>query len=503
MPSDTDDGSLAAAAAEPEKDLTPAPPANGGKGAPPGDGHAPGGADALLEELEKTRAERDRALRRLDAQGRRARWARRGRHFALGILVVLFAVLLPVSITAGWARGTVMSTDGWVSTVGPVPSEPAVAAALGTELTNQIFSGLQVRQQVASVLPPRASFLAGPLTNGVRGYVEQGVTEVIASPQFRTLWVEANRFAHAQLVAVLEGNSQVVSTTGDTVVLNLVPLLNAALHQFEGVLSGLVGRPVTLPAISASEVPAAACARLSSAIGVSLPSNCAQVALFPADKLTTAQQLIRRVHRWVNVLFVVTPLVAVAALLASDRRRRTLLQLLGGGIIGVIVFRRAVAWLDTSLTNTGNPANKAARQAILAHVLHGFFAATTWVLVGFLVAAVLVAVTGPYPWARNGRHAAARLGAQGYSAARAATARVGTTGAPGWVVSHVGALQLGGLALALILLLTLSVSFVGFLVMAGVVVLYEVGLQRVKQLGPPAPAAAGEAPPPPPPADGS
>lgn len=434
----------------------------------------------LEAELSQARRERDTALRKLDRQGRRVRLARKGRHLLLGILVVLFSILLPLSVTLGWVRTSIASTSGWVHTVGDIPSEPAVATALGTELTNEVFSALQVQQSVSSALPPRASFLAGPVTNAVRGYVQQGLTTAIQSPQFHTLWIQANTFAHAQLIAVLQGKSRAVSTTNGQVVLDLVPLLNAGLGQMEGVISGIAGRPVNLPTIGPNDIPASACERIGAALGTTLPANCAQIPLFPSDKLTQAQDLYRRLHNGVTALFIITPILAVVTVLVSDRRRRTTLQLLGGGIIGLVIFRRALIWLRDTLVSGGNPANKAARQAILSHVLHGFFLATTWFLVGFVIAAAVLAVTGPYAWAVATRRTAAKVAAEAWSAARALAGKASSPEVVEWIAGHVVALQVAGAILAIILILALPLSYIGVLIILALGAAYEYLMERFK-----------------------
>src|SRR5262249_44403774 len=160
------------------------------------------------------------------------------------------------------------------------------------------------------------------------------------SRQFKALWQQSTRFAHTQLLAVLEGHSQAVKTTNGQVVLDLVPLLNAALQNLGPFITGVVGRPVTLPKISNNELPSTACRAISNAIHRPLPDTCAQIALFPADKLTQARRAVRLFNGALVLLLILTPLMAAGALWLSGRRRRTLLQLSAGGVLGLVVARR-------------------------------------------------------------------------------------------------------------------------------------------------------------------
>ena len=68
--------------------------------------------------------------------------------------------------------------------------------------------------------------LRGPLVNGVQSYTRTQIGNVVASPQFATVWNEANRTAHTELVNLLEGNQGgAVSAQNDAVTLNLAPII--------------------------------------------------------------------------------------------------------------------------------------------------------------------------------------------------------------------------------------------------------------------------------------
>ncbi len=454
----------------------------GGQQPPPAT--LPVGGEEPAGEIDRLRAERDAAVSALDKLGRRRRRRARARRILVGALVVVFSLLLPLTAVVGWAHNTVLNTNGWVRTVGPIASDPAVTAAISAEVTNELFTALDAQGQIASALPPKASFLAAPITNGVKGYVQTGVDRVLSSPQFQTLWVNANRFAHDELVKVLRGNSNALVTTNGEVVLNLVPLINSTLQELGPFVSGLVGRTVTLPTLSNNEVPAAACQRISAALGRPLPATCGQIPLFPADKLTQAQRLVRAFDRITVLLLVLTPVVGAVALWISRRRRRTLLQLSVGGLLGLVIFRRATWWLQSDLVSTGKPQNKAARQAILDQVTHGFFTLSGWLMAGLAAVAVVALITGPYPWARASRGYVATGGRQAWGLALATVRAAGDDRTVNWIESHMSAMQVSGVVAAVLLMLIFSVSFAGFLVIAAVLALYELWLRRLRSMTP-------------------
>ena len=281
---------------------------------------------------------------------------------------------------------------------------------------------------------------------------------------------------------MLNGNSsQAVTTTNGQVVLNLVPLLNSALQSMQGFISGVVGKPVTLPTITANEVPSTACQQISNALNRPLPATCGQIPLFPAKQLNNARRAVRIFNGITVLLLILTPVVAALALWLSRRRRRTLLQLSAGGLLGLVVIRRVVIWLESALANKGVPANKPARRAIFTHLFHEYFSVSRWILVGLLLVFLIALVTGPYPWAVTLRAKAAHFGREGRNVLGAAYGHARDDATVAWVLSHLDLLRILGVALAVVLLLALSVSWIGFLIIVVLLAAYELWLHRLGQ----------------------
>ena len=155
-----------------------------------------------------------------------------------------------------WVHQTVLDTDGFVAAVGPVVDRPNVTQAMSVELTTQIFDAIDVERQVKQVLPSQGQFLAAPLTSAAENFVQGQVRNVLRSAQFRALWFTVLRAAHKEVLAALRGQSSVLSVTNGAVVLNTLPLVNAALQQVQSLASGLLGRHVTIPAVTNGELPA-------------------------------------------------------------------------------------------------------------------------------------------------------------------------------------------------------------------------------------------------------
>src|SRR3954453_3580236 len=128
------------------------------------------------------------AARRSDKKQRKAQRGGLVRRSIAGLLVVLFAVLLPITLAATWTHRTVLDTDTYVSTLAPIADDPAVTAAVARDLTNQLYAALDPEAVIANALPPKAAFLAGPIANGARGQVQDAVTRVLDSDQFQQIW---------------------------------------------------------------------------------------------------------------------------------------------------------------------------------------------------------------------------------------------------------------------------------------------------------------------------
>jgi hypothetical protein len=419
-----------------------------------------------------------------DQKGRKDPRGGRTRRIVVGVLVFLFAVLLPLSYVVTWAHYVVLTNRGFEKTVIPVGTDPAVTSAVAATITDQIFTSLNPQQTVANALPPRAAFLAGPITNAAKGYVQTGVTRALQSSQFQTLWKQAVDFAHEQLLSVLNGNTKAITTTNGQVVLNLVPLFDAALQNLQGFISGVVGHPVNLPSIQNNEIPASACQRIGSALNRPISDTCGQIPLFPEDKLIQARHAVRIFNGVMVLLLVLTAAVVALALWLSRRRRRTLLQLCVAGVLGLVVIRRVVDVLSTSLVDTGLPANKDARRAILSHIFHQYFSISRWLLLGIIAVFVVALVTGPYGWARALRPAVVRWAKEGWNLVVAISGRARDDRTIEWVRAHLDLLRVLGVALAILLLVVLSVSWIGLLVILVLLVGYEWWLFRLGQSRP-------------------
>src|SRR5664280_2123729 len=151
-------------------------------------------------EVERLQAERDalaQELERLNAPRKR-----RFRRAVVGVLVALSCILVVLSTTVVWAHRTVLNTDTFVGTVGPIFQHPDVDTAVATRATDQLFTQLQLQTRLRDALPAKVSFAAGPITGATEGYVSGQLAKVLGSDRFQTIWVKTLTSTHETVVAV-------------------------------------------------------------------------------------------------------------------------------------------------------------------------------------------------------------------------------------------------------------------------------------------------------------
>src|SRR5262245_27930968 len=254
--------------------------------------------DEVRAELERVTAERDQLEAKVETLEAPKR--HRLRRILTPILVALAVIVFTVTVPAAWGARTVLNTDRYVATIEPLASDPAVQRAIAGRLTDEVFATLDVQDVISSTLASigeRATILAGPLTNALRGFVQDQVLKVVQSDAFQTFWVAANRFVHTQVLAVLRGESDTVSVVDGKVLLNLVPLVNLALASIQHVSSDLVGGAVTLPSIEPGELASTAIPKLEQALGVDLPDDYAQIPIYDSNDLVALQRALYLTER--------------------------------------------------------------------------------------------------------------------------------------------------------------------------------------------------------------
>ena len=219
------------------------------------------------------------------------------------IAATICALLATVSI---WIERQVLDTDQWTKTSSELLERKAIREAVATYLVDQLYANVDVAGQLERRLPDDLKPLAAPISGGLRSLADRQAGNVLAQPRVQTLWENANRTAHAQLVLFLEGDTGALSATQGQVKLDLRPIVQ----------------------------------RLGERVGLSnvqerLPPEAAELEIVQADELDAAQDAVV-VLRGIAITTAILTLVLYAAHvgLAEGHRRQAVRQV-GISLIGV------------------------------------------------------------------------------------------------------------------------------------------------------------------------
>lgn len=215
-------------------------------------------------------------------------------------VVVLASILAPMAVDAVWIKDTALNTDSFVEQLAPLSTDPAVQKAVANAVSNEILKAVDLQQRLSEVLPEQIGFLAGPLDNTLKQFVQRTTLSVVSSQQFTNLWDKTLRKVHKNLITLLSGDKlRGITVTNGVVTLDLTPIRDKVMAKLDSVGVGRVlNVDTTKPLI---------------------------VKLFESKELAKAQTFVRllRFFGWFAPVLVLL-LYAAAVALATERRRITL-----------------------------------------------------------------------------------------------------------------------------------------------------------------------------------
>jgi hypothetical protein len=253
-------------------------------------------------------------------------------------LVILGSVLAFLSVFAIWTERQALNTDDWVSTSGHLIHNQTIRAAVGDYLVDQLYENVDVEAELKDILPGDTKDLAGPAAGGLRQVAGDGAEKVLETSTAQTLWEDANRSTHEQLVSVLEDKGDAVSTSEGKVSLNLGSLLTNLADQV-GIGQGLADK---------------------------LPPDAGQIVILRSDELKTAQNIAIAIKGLALVLSLLTFIAFAAAIYLTREGRWVTVLYSGIGLVAagfaVIVFREIAGGIVVDqlvVTESAKPAGEA------------------------------------------------------------------------------------------------------------------------------------------------
>jgi hypothetical protein len=385
----------------------------------------PAGRDAPGDELPAHEEAATKPLPAAAAPARPPLW----RRIVVIVLIVVATLLAPLVVITTWVNRDIANTDGYVRTVAPLSSNPAVQNALSAALVNGLWTRVNVDQQIAGALPSWAQPFAAPLGDQLKTYANRAAHALVTSDQFSRLWEQANRVGHAKVKAALLGNQGgAVTTTNGVVSLDLSPVA-------ERLKSALDNRGVHV---------------LDSVV---TPGGGPSFVLFKSATLAKIQKIVNFLHK----VFIALPLLLIAAwagaIAVSTRRRRTVLQLgfalAVAMVVTLVAFQLARGAYLNAVSSPQLPRDAAT--AIFDQLLGGLKAGARTVFVIGIVVWLGALIMGPARWAVAVRGAFSRMFRSAGTRAEATGLDLGPVG--GWVGDHRRVLQLAGVVIAIVVLM--------------------------------------------------
>jgi hypothetical protein len=227
------------------------------------------------------------------------------RHRIAVAMIIVASLLAFVSLFAIWLNRQVLNTDNWTNTSSEMLADPVIRDQVGVFLVDELYSNVDVTEEIRAALPDRLKPLAAPAAGGLRTLAERASKEILARPRAQQAWEAANRKAQEGMLKVLDGGTENLSTTNGEVVLDLKGLLTQLADRL-----GLGGR-----------------------LAAAVPPGAAQITVVHSDQLATAQDVAKGVRHLPLLLVGLSLGLFLAALLVAPANRRTTVRGYGVGLI--------------------------------------------------------------------------------------------------------------------------------------------------------------------------
>jgi hypothetical protein len=286
-------------------------------------------------------------------------------------LTIIGVLLVLISVAANWVERQVLDRSEFEETARQLIADPVIQDEVAANLTNQLFTRVDIRGELEQQLPEAQKGLAGAVTGALRPVAERLVGEILDRARFQEVWVRALGAAQEQVVRVLDDKARFIETENGVVVLNLRPLLLELTNE--------------LPVVPD--------------LADQVPEDAGVIQLFEAQELESAQTLtriLRFVADWIWVLALAAWIAAVW--IARDRRREVRAIAIGFVAVGVLLLlirRVAGRYLVDQLSSAAS--DKDAVQQTW-DILTRLLADAGWAVIGVGVIALIgIWIFGPAP----------------------------------------------------------------------------------------------------------
>jgi len=216
----------------------------------------------------------------------------RKRAIAVWTLVVVASILMLFASLTIWVKRQALDTNAWTDASGQMLANDEIRGQLSLYLVDSLFNSADATAKIQQALPPNRAALAPVISGALQNVAVQAADRILETPQAQALWEEANRRAHQNLIAVLNGEDvRRFQTENGEVVLDLGPLVE----------------------------------RLSTRFGFEAPPDAGKITILKSGQLKNAQRALKVIKvASVFLLVLVLFLYGLAIYLAHGHRRRIL-----------------------------------------------------------------------------------------------------------------------------------------------------------------------------------
>jgi len=223
------------------------------------------------------------------------------RSFFAGLAAVIAVVCFMLFNISYWTQKTIIDNKQFTAAVAPIISDADVQVALQKEITKQIFTRINVEQELKTALPDNLQFIAAPFASQVESFTSDKIGDALRSPQVAAAWTTVISTVHSQLLAYIQDPANNGVITVDDVYAKVGDQLKTSQIGF--------------------------------LFGKNLPSSVGTVTLAKVKFLPQARQALDVLQSITNQLALAAIIGAVVALGLSTRRKAMLVGLLSFSLL--------------------------------------------------------------------------------------------------------------------------------------------------------------------------
>lgn len=314
-----------------------------------------------------------------------------------GIALVLACLTIFITTVAVWAHQVAFNTDRFTSLVTNVLDEPALIAPISEAISTQAVNALDVQTRIANRLPDAAKPLAPALTTAIREGIDKRLQVALARPEIQAALVRMVSFTHARVMNLLRDNADAVSVVDGYVTVEVFPVVQAALTELQSI--GLLPDGVQIPDLSTSEAPGILAARLSSALGITLPADFGTIRLMPADRLLAARSVVRAFDIIVVLLIVLSVVLVALAIWLARQRRRMVVYLAVGTLLAFLLGRFAIDMgTDALIGGIQDQGLSAGVRTVVEATVENLRSLTVFIVIATLIVGIVAYLWGRPKW---------------------------------------------------------------------------------------------------------